>query len=204
MNNSEKKKYKVAIVAPVPFYYHAPLYRKLAELPEINLTVYYCSEETLYGADIIKTYKFKGKFVDKEDLLEGYHYHFLKNYSLTPSYLKWPFGLINFSIWKEIKEGKYSAVILQSWTNLTWWLAFFACLKYDTPVLFMTDSNIATEPLKSKIKVYIKKIIFSNFLFKKASGFLTSGTANEEFYKYYAVPEKKMVRFYFSWGMKNF
>lgn len=195
-----KKPYKIAIIAPVPFYYHVPLYRKLAGAPEIDLTVYYCSDETLYGTDIEKTYNTKGSFATKEDLLRGYRYKFLKNYSPLSSYLRWPFGLINFSIWKEIKQGNYDAAVLQSWTNLTWWLAFFACLRFRTPILFMTDSNIASESSKSKIKIYIKKTILGNFLFKEAGGFLTSGTANEEFYKYYGVPDSKMTRIPFSWG----
>lgn len=200
----KKKIHKIAIIAPVPFYYHVPLYRKLADFSGINLTVYYCSNETLHGADIEKTYNSKGEFTDKEDLLRGYYYKFLKNYSRNPSYLRWPFGLVNFGIWKEIKSGDYDVVVLQSWTNLTWWVAFFACLKFHTPILFMTDSNVAPESLKSKIKIFIKKIILGKFLFTLASGFLTSGVANERFYKFYGVPEKKMVRLYFSWGYEKF
>lgn len=196
--------YKIAIIAPVPFYYHVPLYRKLADFSGIDLTVYYCSNETLHGADIEKTYSSKGEFTNKEDLLKGYCYKFLKNYSRKPSYLRWPFGLVNFGIWKEIKNGRYDVVVLQSWTNLTWWLAFFACFKFHTPVLFMTDSNVAPESFKSKIKIFIKKIILGKFLFKVASGFLTSGVANEEFYKFYGVPEEKMIRLYFSWGYEKF
>lgn len=200
----KNKKYKIAIIAPVPFYYHVPLYSKLANSSSIDLTVYYCSSETLHGADIEKTYSSKGEFTNTEDLLKGYSYKFLKNYSRNPSYLNWPFGLVNFGIWKEIKNGKYDAVVLQSWTNLTWWLAFCACLIFRTPVLFMTDSNVAPEALKSKVKILFKKIILGNFLFKMANGFLTSGLANEKFYEFYGVPEKKMIRLYFSWGYDKF
>lgn len=198
--NSLEKKYKIAIIAPVPFYYHVPLYQKLAQSSEIDLMVYYCSDETLRGVDVQKTYNTNGCFTDKDDLLNGYKYKFLKNYSLRPSHLHWPDGLINFGIFKEIKNGKYDAVILQSWTNLTWWMAFLTALIYKTPVLFMTDSNISSEASKSKIKRFIKKNMLGRFLFHYALGFLTSGTANEDFYKYYYVSEKKMVRLYFSWG----
>lgn len=199
----DKKTYKLAIIAPVPFYYHTPFYQELAKSPEIDLTVYYCSNETLHGTDIEKAYNTKGSFGAEEDLLKGYSNKFLKNYSPEPSFMNWPFGLINFGIWKEIKQGKYDAVVLQSWTNLTWWLAFLACLRYKTPVLFMTDSNVVSESTKSAVKIYIKKILLGNFLFKKASGFLTSGGANEQFYGYYGVPAGKMVRVPFSWGYRD-
>jgi len=152
------KKYKIAIIAPTPFYYHTPLYQKLGGSSDIDLTVYYCSDETLRGVDVEKNIHQQGKFVANEELLRGYNYKFLKNYSLNKSYLKWPFGLINFGIWKEIEEGNYSAIVLQSWTNLTWWLVFFACLRFKVPVLFMTDSNVSSEASKPKFKKFVKKL----------------------------------------------
>ena len=66
------KKYKIAIIAPVPFYYHVPLYQKLAESSAIDLTVYYCSDETIHGIDVEKTYNTKGNFCHNGDLLLGY------------------------------------------------------------------------------------------------------------------------------------
>ncbi len=203
MTEINKNKYRVAIISPAPFYYHTPLYRRLAESLDIDLTVYYCSKETLNGVDVQKTYSTKGSFIGKEDLLKGYNYKFIKNYSLVPSYLTWPFGLINIGVWREIKSGDYDAVVLQAWTNITWWVAFSACLKYKTPVLFMTDANILSESIRSVWKKKIKKYIL-NYLFKKTDGFLTTGKANEEFYKYYGANTDKMVRFYFSWGYESF
>ena len=199
-----KSHYKIAIVAPTPFYYHTPLYCQLAKAPEIDLTVYYCSDETVRGIDVEKMYRTKGQIVEEEDLLRGYNYKFLKNYSPFSSYMRWPFGLINLGIWREIKEGKYDAVVLQSWANLTWWLAFLACLKFNTPVFFMTDSNILSEQLKSKLKISLKEILLGKFLFKRAAGFLASGTVNKQFYKAYGVPEKKMVRLPHWWGYEQF
>jgi len=202
-NNLDKNKYKIAIIAPTPFYYHVPLYRELAKTPEIELMVYYCSDETLRGAEVEKVYCTKGKMVPEKDLLVGYDYRFLRNYSPQPSYMNWPFGLINLDIWKEIINEKYDMVVLQSWTNITWWLAFLACLKSKTPVFFMTDSNFFSEPLRNKWRKNLKKILLGRFLFKKANGFLTSGTANERFYKFYGVPPEKMVRLPFSWGYEE-
>ncbi|MCX6722137.1 MAG: glycosyltransferase family 4 protein [Candidatus Staskawiczbacteria bacterium] len=199
-----KDKYKIAIVAPVPFYYHVPLYQKLSRSSKIDLLVYYCSDETLHGIDVEKNYFIKNKFVDSGKLLRGYKYDFLKNYSLSPSYMNWPFGLVNFGIWKEIKKNKYDAIILQAWNNFTWWLAFFACLIFKTPVIFMTDENNLAKHLKSKWKIIFKKLLIGNFIFKFASGFLTSGIANDDFYRHYVVPQNKLVQFHFSWEYEQF
>ncbi|MBA7559914.1 glycosyltransferase family 1 protein [Candidatus Atribacteria bacterium 1244-E10-H5-B2] len=203
INNLDKKQYKIAIIAPTPFYYHVPLYQQLTNSPEIDLTVFYCSKETLRGREVEKSYQAKGKIVNEAELLDGYNYKFLKNYSLFPSYLRWPFGLINFGIWEEIKNGKFDAVTLQSWANLTWWLAFSACLKFNTPILFMTDSNILSVSLKSKWRRKLKEILLGRFIFKRVAGFITSGTTNEQFYKAYGVPEEKMIRLYFSCGYEG-
>ncbi|MGA2418427.1 MAG: glycosyltransferase [Candidatus Staskawiczbacteria bacterium] len=197
-----KNRYKIAIISPTTHYYHVPLYRRLASSPEIDLTVYYCSNEAIIGSDVKKTYGATGRF-SNEDILNGYSYKFMRNYSLRPSYLRWPFGLVNFGIWQEIKNGKYDAVVLQAWTYLTCYIAFLACLRFKTPVLFMTDANVASESFRPKTRIFFKKIILK-FLFKKANGFLTAGIANEEFYKYYGVEPQKMVRFYFSWGYEKF
>lgn len=200
----EEKKYNIAIVAPTPFHYHVPFYQKIANVPEVNLMVYYCSDETVRGAEIEKMYLSKGVMAKKEDILTGYKHKFLKNYSLRPSFMNWPFGLVNFGIINELRQNRYDAVIIQSWTNFTWWLIALVCFFYKIPLVFMTDSNILGERLKSKVKLQFKQIVLGQFLFKYASGFLTSGTANEEFYRHYSVPEKKIVRMPFSWGYESF
>jgi len=203
MSNANNK-YKIAIIAPTPFYYQVPLFKKLVGSPQIDLMVYYCSDETIRGAEVEKTYHTKSRFVDPENLLEGYKYKFLKNYSPHPSFLYWPMGLINFGICKEVKNGNYDAVIIPSWANLTWWLALFTCLMFNTPVFLTTDTNISTDHFNSKLKMLLKRIVLGGLFFKNISIFLASGKANEDFYKSYGVPDKKMVRLPHWWGYEQF
>jgi len=198
--NLKQKKYRVAIITPTPFHYHTPLYKRIEGGSQIDLTVYYCSDETLTGIDIERMYHIKDKMIDSEDLLQGHNYKFLKNYSPYPSYMRWPIGLINFSIWKEIKNNKYDVVIIQAWNNFTWWLIAVACIVFKTPYMFMTDANELGRYSKMGFKKTFKKFLLGNCLFKRARGFLTSGIANEEFYNYYGVSYKKMKRMPFSWG----
>jgi glycosyltransferase involved in cell wall biosynthesis len=201
---NNKIKYKIAIVAPAPFHYHAPLYRQLSTVSELDLVVYYCSDETLKGADIEKLYNSKGKMADPDNLLDGYRYEFLKNYSPIPSYMRRPFGLMNFEILSKIRKNKYDAVIIQGWTNFTWWLVPVVCLFSHKPYIFMTDANELGTESRRNFKRVFKRLFLSIFLFKNASGFLTSGVANENFYKDYGVPYNKMVRMPFSWGYDIF
>ncbi|MCX6723778.1 MAG: glycosyltransferase [Candidatus Staskawiczbacteria bacterium] len=196
------QKNKIAIVSPAPLYYIAPFYKKIALSSEIDLTVYYCSKETIDGIDVKKRYKTKSDITPKNDLLQGYKYKFIKNYSPMPSYLISPLGLINLGVLKEIKNGKFDAVILYAWNDLTWWLAFYACLKSNTPVIFMTDNNILSEHQDVFLKRLAKQILLK-FLFKRTSGFLAAGEANRQMYLYYGAKPEKILKMPFSWGYEN-
>jgi len=181
---------KIAIVASAPFYYHAPLYSKLSNSAEIDLDVFFCSTPAVKVSDSI-------------NLLEGYKSEFIKNYSPMPSFARGPFGLMNFGIWGKIKNGNYDAVILQAWNNFTWWLAFFACNKFNVPVMFMTDSNVMLESSKFFLKRKLKELMLRYF-FKKSAGFLAAGKANEQLYLHYGASPKKISPLPFSWGYEYF
>ena len=200
---STKSRYKVSIVSPTCFYYQAALFRELAAHPRLDLTVYFCSEEGLSGRDVQEMYKVDAQWGADDDLLRGYHSKFLRNFSPRPSYLKWPFGLINFGILKEIFLGRPDAVILMSWMNPTWWIALMACVIFRIPFLYMTDANVQIERHRSKRKRQIKQMILGKTLFKLCSGFLCAGRANRYLYKLYGVPDRKLFRFAYSWGYNS-
>jgi len=196
--------HKLMIIAPTCFYYQVDLFREIAAHPRLDLKVYFCSDESLRGLDIKQQFNTNNQWGVERTLLEGYNFEFLKNYSLRPSYLKWPVGLMNFSIWSTIKKCRPDAVVLMSWMNPTWWLAILACLKFKVPFFYMTDTNVESESMKPKLVSWIKKVLLGKVLFRAESGFLCAGESNKQFYQYYGVPEKKLVPFAFSWGYKAF
>jgi glycosyltransferase involved in cell wall biosynthesis len=192
--------YKVAIVAPTCFYYQVPLFRALANHPRIKLTVYFCSDEGIYGRDILKKFRADDRWGVEDELLTGFPFKVLPNYSPWPSYLRSALGLLNFGIWNEIKRNRPSAVVLMGWSNATWWIAVLACLRYKVPFFYMTDSNAQIDLAQSKWKAWPKKLLLGKLLFRLTAGFLCAGTANRVLYRYYGVPEKKLIPFAFSWG----
>lgn len=202
-NGTGPSVYKVAIVAPTPFYYQVPLFRAIAGHPRFDLEVYYCSKESLTAEDVAKRYKSASTWGDESELLEGYKYKFLSNYFPFGSYLRPIVGLLNPGVWKQIKDYKPDLVVLMSWMNPTWWLAVAACLFFKVPFVYLTDQNIQREPARSSLKTRIKSVFLGHFLFRLASGFLCAGTANREMYRYYGVPDGKLVPFAFSWGYET-
>jgi len=198
MKNS--RPYKLTIIAPTCFYYQAPLFRDLAANDHVDLTVYFCSDEGVDGSDVKAAYGANEVWGEEYDMLDGYQFKFLRNYSPGGSYLKSLVGLANFGIWNEIKREQPDAVVVMSWMNPTWWLTFLACLKFRIPLLLMTDANVEAEKLNGVWKAWLKRIFLGNFLFPLTTGFLCAGTANQRLYTYYGVPSHKLVHFAYSWG----
>jgi glycosyltransferase involved in cell wall biosynthesis len=176
---------KLAIFISHPVFYQVPLYQKLNQ--KVNLTVYYYSK---FGAERYFDPQFKKEFKWDINLLEGYNYKFLKNYSFKPGFHF--FGFINFGIFKEIFKNKFDAILINSWSYLSDWLVILACLISKTKLLLRVESPYNQEILKSKWKLFIKKIIFGKILFPKVHTFLYIGEENRKFYKFYGVPDEKL------------
>jgi GxxExxY protein len=176
---------KLAIFISHPIQYQVPLYQKLSK--KIDLTVYYYSQ---FGAEKYFDPQFKKEFKWDINLLEGYNYKFLKNYSFKPGFHF--FGFINFGIFKEIFKNKFYAVLINSWSYLSDWLVILACLISKTKLLLRVESPYNQEILKPKWKLFIKKIIFGKFLFPRICAFLYIGEENRKFYKFYGVPDETL------------
>jgi len=90
--------YRLAVLTSHPIQYQAPLWRKLAEHPQIDLTVYFCSD---YGVTEKVDPGFGVKFKWDIPLLDGYRYKFLRNYS-PKSNIRGFWGLFNPGIVKKL------------------------------------------------------------------------------------------------------
>ncbi len=182
------KKKNIAFFITHPVQYLSPLFRKLSENNEINLTVYYFSDETV------------GEFKDKDlgliqwdiDLLGGYRYKFIKNNSYFPSTHNVPFGLVNFGIIKELKNNNYDFIVTQGWNYMSHWIVFLTSFMLKIPLLLRVETPLNQELLKDKKKLFIKKIILKP-LFKRISMFLAIGRQNSDFFKFHGVPDKKII-----------
>lgn len=176
-------RYKLAMLDTHPVQYRAPLYKKIADHPDIDLTVYYCSD---FG---LKEYKDSGFGTNLKwdvPLLEGYEHKFLKNYSPRPS-LRFS-GLINPGIYRELKKENYHAIIVHGYTIITNWISFFSALITKTPVIFQGETVLKKDDL---FKRTCKKIIYG-ILTKISHAILYIGTKSKEFYDYYNVDREKL------------
>ena len=198
-----KDKYKVLMIAPTCFYWQVQLYRVVSLHPRIDLKVYFCCDEALHVNNVLREYKVGLDWGVGEEILEGYENHFLRNFSPWPSYTNWPFGLINPGIWSEISKERPDAVVVSAWTNITWWVAILASLKFKIPFFYHTDATGIAEHKKSRWKLWPKKFILGKLIFPLADGFLNAGNANKSLFSFYGVPDAKLVSFAYSWGYES-
>ena len=164
------KKYKLAVLNAGPVRYQAPFFRKLAQLPEIDLTVYFCVNYQEYYDD---------------SSLKGYSYKFLKNYSpFRKSYTQTNFGII-----PELFKGKYDVILIYGYDRVTCWLAFIGAFLTNTPIMMIGVSMLTEEGPD-----WIKKLrsIILLLLFKNFKAFLTIGKLNTKYYKKFNVPDSKL------------
>jgi glycosyltransferase involved in cell wall biosynthesis len=192
------KNYKIAFLLSHPIQYFSPLFRELAEHSHIDLTVYYCSDESIRG---MKDVGFGKEIKWDIPLLDDYKYKFLKNYSPKPSIFSGFFGLINFGIVNELKRGKYDAIIIHGWNYFTNIVAIITAKLFGVKVFIRGENPLNQELKKPRYKILTKKIILKNLLFRIIDAFLYVGQENKEFYRFYGVPENKL--FFVPYAVEN-
>jgi glycosyltransferase involved in cell wall biosynthesis len=179
-------KLRLAVVSSHPIQYQAPLFKRLAKRPELDLTVYFCRDFGVGGEQYDPG--FDRKFKWDIPLLEGYVYKFLPNRSPRPSSSF--FGLINPSIIRELRGNSYDAVWVHGYATMTNWLAFAGAWMTKTPVMLRGESHLLNQ--RAGWRRLIKRLVLPP-LFANIASFLPIGSLNRDYYRHYGVPIDKMV-----------
>jgi glycosyltransferase involved in cell wall biosynthesis len=131
-----ERRYRVLAVASHPVQYMAPIFRRMAAHPAIELHAAYCS---LRGAKAGHDPEFGASIQWDVPLLEGYSWSQLPNRGPgTESFL----GLFNAGVWKLIRDGKFDAVLcFTGYLRATFWMALLAAKLSKTAFLFGTDAT---------------------------------------------------------------
>jgi glycosyltransferase involved in cell wall biosynthesis len=148
-------RYRVLAVAARPVQYMSPIFRRMAQHPQLDLHVAYC---TLRGAEAAHDPEF-GAIVQWDiPLLEGYSWTHVPNRGSGAESF---FGLRNPGIWKLIREGNYHAVLcFTGYVCASFWIAYFAVRQSRTAFLFGADTTTLT-PLDGRMwKRHVKRVVW--------------------------------------------
>ena len=178
---------RVLFIASHPVQYQAPVFRRLAIRPEVEMRVAYCS---LRGAEAALDPEF-GTIVKWDvPLLSGYNWSHVPNKgSGSDSFI----GLFNPGIWKIIAKGNYDAVVcFTGYVRATFWIAWLASKCQRIAFLFGADAT-SLEPRDGRTwKRKIKEVLWPN-LFRLADQVIVPSTGTMELMLSLGVPRARIT-----------
>lgn len=185
------KKKKIFFLLSHPIQYFSPLFVEMAKNENLDLTVLYCDD---YGTRSRNIHPEVGEIAGWDiPLLEGYNYKFLKNHSWKPSIFNGFFGLMNFVIFRALKNERGSFLVIHGWAYATNFLAVIAGKLFGIKLCLRSENPLNQELLKSKKVLFLRKIFFRYFWFKLFDYFFYIGSQNRKLYEYYGVKKEKLI-----------
>jgi glycosyltransferase involved in cell wall biosynthesis len=183
-----EQRYRVLIVASHPVQYSSPILQRLAQHPQIDLQVTYC---TLRGAEPAVDPDFGAVVQWDVPLLEGYSWQEIPNKgSGGPGF----FGLYNPGLWKLIRRGHFDAVICYTgYLRASFWIAIVAARLSGTATIFGTDaSSLAPRDARVSWKIALKKLAWP-LLFRLADQVIVPSSRGQDLMRKLGIPQERIT-----------
>ncbi len=177
--------HRLAVLTSHPIQYQAPLWRKLAARPEVDLTVFFCSRQGLRDA---VDPEFGVSFKWDIPLLDGYRHVFLRNLA-PPGVRRGLLRLLNPGIVPALSGDRFDALFVHGYALATNWLAMGWARLSRLPLLLRGETVLHEEP--SRLRWAVKRSVLRAFL-GQVSACLPIGTRSAEFYRFFGVPESRL------------
>ena len=177
---SAQRKLRLAYFVTHPIQYQAPLLKRIAQEPDIDLHVFFSSDLSVRG------YVDKGFGVQVQwdtPLLDGYNYEFLPVLrDAMEGRAFGPTGPLNHGMKRRLREGNFDAVWVHGYNYVTNLQAIRVAKSMKIPVLLRAESTLHDRP-RSQSKLAIKKLFF-NWLKPRVSAILSIGEENTTYWKH--------------------
>jgi glycosyltransferase involved in cell wall biosynthesis len=177
-----KPKVKLAYLVSHPIQYQAPLLRRIAQEPDIELTVFFGSDFSLRG------YKDEGFGVNVKwdvPLLDGYRHEFLP--VLKDDGTQTVFTPLNYGIFSALRgrtgEPPFDVLWTHGYAMVNAMHGIVAAKALGIPVLLRADMWLRDRP-RSGVKILLKKLFFQ-LLKTMVNGVLPVGTLNREYWEHH-------------------
>jgi glycosyltransferase involved in cell wall biosynthesis len=176
-----KDKVRLAYLVSHPIQYQAPLLRRIAQEPDIDLTV-------LFGSDFsVRGYKDEGFGVGVKwdvPLLDGYRHEFLPTLrdNATVSFAR----PLNYGIFSRLRGNGgagFDVLWVHGYATVNSLQGMLAAKALGVPVLMRTDSSL-TDRVRGGATLAAKRLFFS-VLKQLVDGVLPVGALNGEYWSYY-------------------
>ncbi len=171
---------RLAYLVSHPIQYQAPLLRRIAQEPGIDLTVFYGSDFSLRG------YRDEGFGVNvqwDQPLLEGYRSELLP--SLRDTGTEGPFTPISHGLFSRLKglhgSPRFNVLWVHGYATFNQMQGILAARLLNIPVLIRSDSTLRDRP-RGAFKRLVRRSFFV-VLSVLVQGVLVSGTWNREYWR---------------------
>ena len=181
-----KKKVRLAYLVSHPIQYQAPLLRRIAQEPDIDLTVFFGSDFSL------RSYQDEGFGVDVKwdvPLLDGYRHKFLP--AIRDNGTQTVTTPLNYGIFNELRgrngEPGFDLLWTHGYNMINALHGMLAAKALGIPVLVRADVWLRDRS-RSGPKLLLKKLFFQS-LKNMVAGVLPVGTLNAEYWQHYLSEE---------------
>jgi glycosyltransferase involved in cell wall biosynthesis len=182
-----ERRYRVLAIASHPVQYAAPIFRLMAQHPQLDFHVAYCS---LRGAEAGHDPEFGTTVKWDVPLLDGYAWTHVPNRGSNSQSF---FGLYNPGLWKLIREGSFDAVLCYTgYPRATFWISFFAARATHTAFLFGTDAVTITPLDRRMWKRPIKRFAWP-LLFRLADQVIVPSSGTRDLMLSLGLPEERVT-----------
>jgi glycosyltransferase involved in cell wall biosynthesis len=175
------KKVKVAYLVSHPIQYQSPLLRRIAQEPDIELTVFFASDFS------VQEYVDKGFGVDVKwdvPLLDGYRYEFLP--AIWDKRRTGPTSQLNYGIFSRLSGSKagrgFDVLWVHGYSTLNALQGMLAAKALGIPVLLRAESRLGRKR-SGVLKQLVKRLFFGG-LKQLVDGVLPIGSLNAAYWRH--------------------
>ena len=185
---------RLAYLVTHPIQYQAPLLRRIAAEPGIDLTVFFCSDFSLQSY-LDPCF---GKFIAWDiPLTGGYRHEILPSLGGQDRVSFWrPF---NYGLARRLSRGNFDVLWVHGYNRWFHWLAM-AWAKIRGLKVLVRDEATLISASRHKLKRLAKRLFFV-ILRNLGDGFLAIGTLNARYYRSYGIPADRI--FYVPYAVDN-
>jgi glycosyltransferase involved in cell wall biosynthesis len=182
------RRYKVLAVASHPVQYMAPLFRRMAEDPALELQVAYCSLRGSSGAGYDPDFRATVQW--DVPLLDGYPWAEVANKGSGEESF---WGLNNPGLRDVIRDGQFDAVLCYlSYLRRSFWIARRAAKSSGAAFLFGTDAHSLAPRDAKWWKAWLKRA-FWPLLFRQADQVFVPSTGTFELMRSLGIPAERIT-----------